>query len=186
MTVLRIRHPIATSRNAALAGLLLCSAVAGGALAADDPCVGFSWDVSRERALFAANAEAAPGGKDAASARLLVPDRLYELTLVPQEQVTFAAPPGRKKSVDGASAALARVHLTTAGEYRISVDQPFWIDVVADHQIVASKDFQGRPGCQAPHKIVLYRLPAGRDLILQFSGAIGPRLRLTITRSMIE
>jgi hypothetical protein len=163
--------------------LILCAlgTAVRAALAADDPCAGFSWDVGRERALFATAAEAVSGGKDAESAPLLAPDRLYELTLAPQEQVAFAAPPARKKGVEGASGGLARLHLTAAGNYRIALDQAFWIDVVADHQIVASKDFQGRPGCQAPHKIVLYSLPSEKDLILQFSGATAQRLKLTIT-----
>ncbi|HEX4583999.1 MAG TPA: hypothetical protein VH183_04160 [Burkholderiaceae bacterium] len=156
-------------------------AAAAAALADDNPCAGFTWDVSRERALFATAAEPVPGGKNDASAPLLAPDQLYELALAPQEQVAFAAPPGRKKGVEGASGGLARLHLTAAGDYRIALDQAFWIDVVANHQIVASKDFQGRPGCQAPHKIVLYSLPAEKDLILQFSGATAERLKLTIT-----
>jgi hypothetical protein len=151
------------------------------ALGADDPCTGFSWDVGQERALFATVAEAVPGGKDAASARLVVPKRLYEVSLIPQEQVKFEVPPGKKTRVDGASAGLARLQLTTAGEYRVSLDQPSWIDVVADHELIASKDFQGRPGCQTPHKLVLYLLPAGVNLILQFSGASTSRLRLIIT-----
>jgi len=47
--------------------------------------------------------------------------------------------------------------------------------------MIASADFQGRPGCLAPHKIVQYQLPAGRQLTLQFSAAASAQLRLTIT-----
>jgi hypothetical protein len=152
------------------------------AWADDDPCAGFAWDVSGEQALFATWPQAAVAGEDAVSAPLLVADHLYELALVPQEQVKFAAPPGKKARVDGASAGLARLHLAGAGDYRISLDRPFWIDVVADQQLIAAADFQGRPGCQKPHKIVLYSLPGGQDLVLQLSGAVGNRVRLTITR----
>jgi hypothetical protein len=170
-------------RNGHLRGLMFWTLALAmrAAFAADDPCAGFRWDIGHERALFAAAAETAVAGKDTASAPLLVPDRLYELQLTPQDQVKFAAPPGKKMLADGASAGLARLHLATAGEYRISLDQAFWIDAVADLRLIASSDFQGRPGCQAPHKIVLYPLPGGQDLILQFSGGIGSRLRLTIT-----
>jgi hypothetical protein len=156
-------------------------AVVCAALAADDPCAGFSWDVGRERALFATTAEAVPAGRDVASAPWLVPDRLYELTVAPQERVTFASPPGRNTPVDGASAGLARLSVTTAGDFRVSLDQGFWVDIVAGHELVASRDFQGRPGCRAPHKIVLYSLPGGQDLVLQVSGAAGSRLRIAIT-----
>ena len=155
---------------------------AGVTWADDDPCAGFAWDVSGEQALFATWPQAAFAGEDAVSAPLLAADHLYELALVPQEQVKFAAPPGKKARVDGASAGLARLHLASAGDYRISIDRPFWIDVVADQQVIAAADFQGRPGCQKPHKIVLYSLPGGQDLVLQLSGAVGTRARLTITR----
>jgi hypothetical protein len=148
---------------------------------AADACAEFRWDVSRERALFATMAEAVTTGKDVVSAPWVVPDRLYELAVAPQDQVTFEASPGKKGRVEGASAGLLRLHLSTAGEYRISIDQGFWIDVVAEQHIVAAEDFQGRPGCRAPHKIVLYSLPGGKDLTLQLSGAVGSQLRLTIT-----
>jgi len=63
------------------------------------------------------------------------------------------------------------------------LDQPFWIDVVAGSQLLTSKDFQGVPGCNAPHKIVEFDLPATSDLVLQISGASAAVLRLTLTRS---
>jgi hypothetical protein len=53
---------------------------------------------------------------------------------------------------------------------------------VADGKMIESADFQGRPGCLAPHKIVQYSLAAGRDLLLQLSGAVSPGARLTITQ----
>lgn len=171
-------------RNRTWLWLLAAAAAAWttGAHAAGDPCSAFSWDVHRERALFAQAPEAATAGTSAAQAPRLEADRLYELALSPQEQVAFASPPGKKMLTDGASAGLARLRIGMAADYRIALDQGFWIDVVDGHHLIASKDFQGRPGCQAPHKIVLYSLPAGRDLIVQFSGAIAGRLRLAITR----
>jgi hypothetical protein len=170
-------------RSTGLRWIILCAlgAVAHAACAADDPCASFGWDIGRERALFAGVAQALPAGKDAESAPELVPDKLYEIALTPHDQVKFSATPGKRMPVDGASAGLAHLHLTSAGDYRISLDQGFWIDVVSQHQLVASKDFQGRHGCQTPHKIVLYSLPAGQDLILQFSGANSSRLRVAIT-----
>ena len=156
-------------------------ALAGATSAAEDPCAAFSWDVRHERSLFATAAAPVAAGKDAASAPSLAPERLYELTLAPQQQVTFAVAPGRKTPVDGSSAGLARLRLSTATDVRVSIDQGFWIDVVAGHELIAAKDFQGRKDCQAPHKIVAYSLPGGQDLILQLSGAIGSTVRLTIT-----
>lgn len=156
-------------------------AAARAALAADDPCSGFRWDVGHEHALFATVPERVSAGKDAESAPALALDRLYELALTPQQQVAFVVSPGKKMSADGASAGLARLRLTAAGDYRVSLNQGFWVDIVADHQLIASSDFQGRRECDAPHKIVVYSLPGGRDLILQLSGSAGSGVRLTIT-----
>jgi hypothetical protein len=158
----------------------MCSAAAE-AQAADDACDGFRWDIGHERALFATTAEALPAGVAPESAPTVLPDRLYEMPVTPQGEVKFPLPPGKKTLTDAGSAGLAHLRVASAGDYRISIDQAFWIDVVADHQLLPAKDFQGRPGCQAPHKIVLYSLPAGQDLMLQFSGASGSRLKLTIT-----
>ena len=154
---------------------------AGEALAADDLCSGFRWDVGREHRLFLTTAETVTAGKDVASAPLLLPDRLYELTVTLQQEVQFALAPGKKTPIAGASAGLARVHLPAAGEYRVSLDQGFWVDVVEENRLVTAEDFPGRPGCRTPHKIVVYSLPGEKDLILQLSGAAGSHLQLTIT-----
>jgi len=70
-----------------------------------------------------------------------------------------------------------------AGNYRISLDAPLWIDVLADAAALPARDFQGRPGCSAPHKIVEFELPGNTPLTLQFSGAQSATVRLAITRS---
>jgi hypothetical protein len=47
--------------------------------AAEDPCTGFKWDVSRERALFGASAQEQPAGKDSAVVFDLDPKRRLPL-----------------------------------------------------------------------------------------------------------
>ena len=42
--------------------------------------------------------------------------------------------------------------------------------------------FQGRPGCNAPHKVVEYELPEG-DVVIQLSAALPGKVRLTVTES---
>ena len=71
----------------------------------------------------------------------------------------------------------------TAGVYRISLSQPLWIDVIANGAVVPAKDFQGRPGCDAPHKIVEFVLPARAPITLQFSGGSVPAVKVSVTRS---
>jgi hypothetical protein len=74
-----------------------------------------------------------------------------------------------------------RFRVAADGVYRISLDQPFWIDVVANGKIVPSKDAEGRRGCSAPHKIVEFDLPSNRVLLLQFSNGMSPHVRVAIT-----
>jgi hypothetical protein len=175
------------SHLAALRGLaLVCLCLATAAARADDPCAGFAWDVIHERALFATDAKALPAGKAVASSPALTVDRLYQLQLSSQPEVSFAAPPGKKMLTDGAYAGLATLIVDKAGVYRVSLDQSFWLDVVANGVLIGSKAFQGRAGCSAPHKIVEFVLPAGAPLTLQFGGATSQTLRVTITRSPVQ
>jgi hypothetical protein len=181
MTLARDHIPADRRRSARLLVLLALGLAARCALADEDPCARFSWNIAHERALFATAPVSLAAGRDARSTPLLAPDRLYELQLVPQGQVAMPLPPGKKTSIEGAHAGLARLSLQQPGVYRVCVDQPAWIDVVADGSMIEAADFQGRPGCLAPHKIVQYSLPAGCKLVLQLSAAAGLRLRLAIT-----
>jgi len=71
----------------------------------------------------------------------------------------------------------------TSEMYRIALDRRVWADVIANGSSVQAKDFQGRPGCNAPHKVVECMLPAGAPVTLQFSGANAPTVKVTVTRS---
>lgn len=165
------------------ASFLVCAVVLSGAAPSAfsaDPCAGFRWDLGREQALFATAAQAVTAGRDEAAAPAVRPNRLYDLSLAPQQDVRFVVHPEKRALTDGAYAGLARLHVPAAGLYRISIDKGFWIDVVAYRQTLDSRDFAGRAGCGEPRKIVVYELPAG-DLVLQLSGAISPHVRVTLT-----
>ena len=168
-------------------GLFGATSAAGAASAggAERSCAGFKWNVEHERALFKTAGKRAVAGRENASAPEIRADRLYDLSLAPQQDVHFVLQPQKKALTDGAFAGLARLHVATAGRYRISIDRPFWIDVIAQNQFIESQDFAGRHGCDAPRKIVVYELPSG-DFILQLSGAISPRVRVTLTRVPAE
>ena len=165
-----------------LSWLIVLAAIHGTRAFADDPCLGFKWDVAKEHALFGGPAAALSAGKDPASAPTIAAGRLYALQLAPQAAVSFAAAPG-KSPPDGAYAGLAVLQLGTAGDYRVSVDAPLWIDVVADGKLAAVEDYQGLHSCNAPHKIVAFDLAAGRRFILQVSGAAKAEVRLTVTKA---
>jgi len=166
----------------ALVGTALASGAAAQALV-DDPCTGFKWDVSKERALFSSPAVPQAAGKNGGSAPVVVPNRLYQLQLKPLEQVSFSAPPGKKPPSDpGTFAGIAALQIPSSGSYRISVDLPLWIDVAVNGERVPAKDYEGQRSCDAPQKIVKFDLDAKKPLLLQFSGATQGTLRVTVTR----
>ena len=150
---------------------------------ADEACLDFQWDVSKERALFAGTPTSMPAGKDAVSAPAVVPNRLYKLRLAAQKRVAFPVPPGKKTPAPAAFAGLAALKIRAPGSYRISVDLPIWIDVTANGALVPAENFEGQHACGAPHKIVEFDLAAVQPYVLQFSGAKIDSLLITVTPS---
>src|SRR5579859_1053439 len=125
--------PVRLVHNPAISFLLaLLLGSAATPTLADDACAGFKWDVSKERALFAGSAAPLAAGKDRTSAPEVVPNRLYQLRLTPQDHVAFVTPPAKKILTDGTYAGIAVLKIPAPGSYRVAVDIPFWIDVVAD------------------------------------------------------
>jgi hypothetical protein len=191
----RVRGAAAVSAlpAALLLGLLAASAGSAarapdpagpGAAASEptDPCAGFSWDVRRERALFSEAPQKLAAGASAADAPAITLDRLYELALVSYSGVHFAATPGKSGSTEG-HAGLATLSLASAGVYRVALDAPVWVDVIAHGTAITSRDFQGRHGCHAPHKVVEFELPAGTPLTLQLSAAKAATVRIAVLRA---
>jgi hypothetical protein len=144
-------------------------------------CLDFKWDVTQERALFAGAPTELTGGADAKSAPAIQLNHLYDLKLRSQEQVTFAAVPQKKNPRADSHAGIVAFKLPASGSYRVSIDMPFWIDVVQDGAVVAANDFQGQSGCNSPHKILVFDLKGTRPFLLQLSNAAPDSVRLTIT-----
>jgi hypothetical protein len=164
-----------------LAGLTVAGMTSAPVLAADDPCSAFKWNVTEERAVFSQKPHAATAGRDTSSAPVMKTKTLYELSLAPQESVKFVAPPGKKGLPDGAFAGLAHIRVPKPGSYRVSLDQGLWVDVVSHEKSIESTDFTGAHDCNAPRKIVQYKVPAGGDLTLQLSGASKDHVRVAVT-----
>lgn len=182
------RSRICTYRSASkmlrgvCSSMVLATAFAAAAPAlADEACVDFKWDVSQERALFAGPATPVAAAADPKSAPTLQLNHLYELKLSKQEQVSFAVTPGKKSPRDGSYGGLVTFKIPASGSYRVAIDMPFWIDVVADGALVAANDFQGQHGCRSPHKIVQFDLLGARPFFLQLSNAAPDSVRLTLT-----
>lgn len=162
----------------AFVSLWCCTALAA---AAPAPCTGFKWDVTKEVALFGGPSTALVTGRDLGAAPRIGTDVLYELRLAPQSDVTFVTAPGKKLPAEGAYAGVALLEVPAPGNYRVSVDTGAWIDVVANGEPAATRDFQGQQTCDGPHKIVELDLSHAREFILQLSGSAKPVVRLTVT-----
>jgi hypothetical protein len=167
------------------AAAALCALLPGSGVSAPvhDPCAKFSWDVRHERALFAAPAQDLAAGRTQSAAPALATEQPYELELSAQPEVSFVAPPGKVWPTEATYAGLATLSVTTAGVYRIALDQAAWVDVLVHGVALEARDFQGRPGCSAPHKIVEFALPAATPMVLQFSGAVTPAMEVTVSRA---
>jgi hypothetical protein len=150
---------------------------------AADPCARYKWDVRRERALFAAAASPVEAAKDGRSAPRIETDRAYRVQLAPAGQVAFPTPPGNPSAPDGSYSGLLALTVPISGGYRVAVDQPMWIDVVADAHLVPATDYEGQHGCEAPRKVVQFALDAKKPLIVQLSGSSEAAVRITIVRA---
>lgn len=169
-------------RGLCIALVAACGLAAAPAFSADT-CDGFTWQVTQERAIFSGTPQSLPAGKEAAAAPQLEPGHLYELELLPQTDVTFAATSTKKMLTDGAHAGLALIDIPAAGRYRVSLDSETWIDVAEGDHLVPSRDFRGQRGCSTPHKIVEFDLPQAGRYALQFSMSTAPTLRVAVTPS---
>lgn len=164
-----------------LAGILLAGLLSPlQAHAGNDPCQGFKWDLRREQALFAAPAGPAVSARSTPVATIPT-GQAVDLVLAPQAEVKLLAPPGKPMLSDGAYAGVVMFQVPAAGVYRVALSLPAWIDVLADNKTLPSEDFNGVPGCSAPHKVVTYQLPANTPLGLQLSAAGSANVRVTIT-----
>lgn len=166
--------------------IALASAGATPGARADDACLDFKWDVSKERALFAGTPADLTAGKDPLSAPVVVPNRLYKLRLKVQDRVAFSVSPVKKPATTTAFAGLVTLKILAPGSYRIAVDLPLWMDVAANGALVPAKDFEVQHSCGPPHKIVEFDLAAVQPFVLQFSNAADESVLLTVTASPLR
>jgi hypothetical protein len=167
----------------ALPAAALLILAAGAAHAADPPggCIEFAWDVRAEHLLFAMNPLAVAAGTDRASTPTVSVDRLYQLHLQPHAEVKYPMPPGVRELRPDGYGGLALLQVAVPGTYRISADQPLWIDVAFNGALLKPLDYQGRRDCTNPHKIVEFQLPMGVNLTLQISNATSAEARISVT-----
>lgn len=171
-----------TFRSIVLATVVALAAALDAAPAlADDACDGFKWDVSTERRLFAKSPVREVAGNQANSAPIVRPNRFYQLKLTPQEDVVLTAAAAKKAAAGPAFAGIVTLEVPAPGSYRISIDGPYWIDVLTHGSLIAPQDFASVHGCAAPRKIVIFDLSAPGSYVLQLSNADQASARVAIT-----
>ncbi len=146
-----------------------------------DLCAGFRIDVKAEHRLFEGPATSVTAGRTPSTAPSIAVGHLYALTLTPETSIQFRAAPGKHMLTGGAYAGLAKIVAPVTAIYRVSLDAPFWIDVVDHGRLLPAVSFQGLRTCHTPQKIVEFALRGGRNYVLQFSGGIASDLRVAVT-----
>jgi hypothetical protein len=149
----------------------------GGALADDAVCEGLAWNLDHERALLAA---ATPAGGVAFDRD---GDAAVILTLVPFDAAKLAPPPERSPKRPHSYAGTADFKAAAkAGDYRISLAEAAWVDVVQDGRILRSAGFTGSDNCPGIHKSVRFHLGPSAFTV-RISDAISSSIAIAITRA---
>jgi hypothetical protein len=167
-------------KHVLIAAALTAFLLGASAAKADDGCLDFKWDVSKERQVFSTEAAVLKSGTDAASAPSMEPNRLYRIAMVPAASVKFAVPPGRTSNADS-YAGLVKLKITQGGVYRVSLELPIWVDVVSGNELANPFDYQGQRSCAAPHKIVIFDLTGPKTYVLQLVGTNAESVRISVT-----
>jgi hypothetical protein len=161
--------------------LLWLSLVMGGQISAATPagsCDSYTWDVSKERALFATTPTVVVASTEMKGAPRLRVGLLYELHLSPSPQIG-RLPGEAPRPVKYAG--LASVQIATSGTYHIALDNDAWVGTVFGISANIPKGFQGAFACTAPRKLVDFDLSAGQIYTVQISVSPTATMRLSIT-----
>ncbi len=148
-------------------------------------CAAFRWNVAHEMNVMRGAAVPVVAVASAGnSSEPLLPDRHYEVSLLPQGEAHFAVPPARESHDPAPQGGSLRFAVPAAGRYRLSITSGHWIDVIVNGKPVDSIAHEGHGDCKSLHKVVEFELPAGQTLILQLSGRSESRVGLAITRAL--
>lgn len=84
------------------------------------------------------------------------------LHLYPMAEIRYPVAPGKP----GGSGGLAEVAITEAGNYRVALGTPAWIDLVADGKPLTSIAHGHGPKCSSIRKMVDFALKPGRYTLM--------------------
>jgi hypothetical protein len=141
-------------------------------------CDKFKWNVDKERALLAN-----PGAAKVASGAQIDQPLAGAVTiaLVPYTDARLPMDPERKPKDTTTNAGFVKLAaLPKAGDYRITLSEAAWIDVVQDGKYVKSGPFSGVQGCAGIRKTVTFTLSA-QPFVVQLSSVKPAAINIVVT-----
>jgi hypothetical protein len=144
-------------------------------------CGNYTANLHSEMKLMSGHLTSVMAGSTPENAARIRPGVAYSVHLLSQQQVHFWLPPGQNRNGAGRSAGMLSVGTLPAGKWRISTDNPVWLDLVASRQIVDASAFEMKMGCTTILKTVVWAVRGRAPLLIQVSGATRPSVRLLVT-----
>jgi hypothetical protein len=144
-------------------------------------CGDYTANLHSEMKLMSGQLISVTAGSTAENAARIRPGVAYSVHLLSQQQVHFALPPVQNRNGTGRSAGVLSVGTLPAGKWRISTDNPVWLDLVASGQIVDASAFEMKMGCTTILKTVVWAVRGKAPLLIQVNGATQPSVRLLVT-----
>jgi Bacterial extracellular solute-binding protein len=144
-------------------------------------CAGFQFDVSKELNLLSGASRDISAATVSANAPTIELNRPYQVSLSNQDQVKFAAPPGKRTANEGSYAGVVRLSPGSARTLRISLNETAWIDVIDGKRAVESTRHTGSHDCAALRKSVEFKVTPNRPLLIQVSGSTEKDVRLIVS-----
>lgn len=99
------------------------------------------------------------------------------LSLHPAGEVRFPVTPGKT----GGNGGLAEVTIEEAGNYRVALSTPAWVDLVADGKALTSTAHGHGPKCTSIRKVVDFALTPGRHTVM-ISANPGPQTQVLVAK----
>jgi hypothetical protein len=146
---------------------------------AEEPrgCDKFKWPLDVERAALA------DAARRVASDAELQRDSAVAITvpLAPLAEAGLALPPERApKRRDGFAGSARFAAGGQAGDYKVTLSKPGWIDVIEDGRYLKPLDYTGALDCPGVRKSVAFHL-SGDTFVLQVSDVQEPTIDVVVT-----
>lgn len=168
-------------RSVLLGGATLCSTILCSTAHAADACAKVSEALPRENVLMHDPPRPQAANPGPLVIAFLQPGTLYELDLLPQNKVIFAAKPEKAQPVGSATAGLMGIKVPKAGRYRVMIATSHWLDLVEGKALLKPLKRTIFQGCERPRAVAEYQLEPGREYRLQLSGATAEQVLAAVT-----